>query len=64
MNIYELEWRKISMEKNKIEEIEAKLREMISNANRSGKENRPSIFKSTTATVIRRRKGAQDLRVK
>ena len=52
------------MERSKIEEIEAKLREMILNANRSAKENYPSFFKSTSATVIRRRKGAQDLRVK
>ena len=52
------------MEKNKIEKIEARLREMILSANRSGKEDSFSPIKSTSARVIRRRKGVQDLRVK
>ena len=52
------------MEKRKKELLEAKLREMIMSADQPRHESRPVRSNSMGATVIRRRKGAQDLKVR
>jgi hypothetical protein len=52
------------MEKNKREQIEAKLREMILSADQPQHESRPARTKSMGARVIRRRKGSQDLKIR
>jgi hypothetical protein len=52
------------MEKNKREELEAKLREMIVSADQPRSQSRPVRNKSMGARVIRRRKGAQDLKIR
>ena len=52
------------MEEKKRKQIEAKLREMIVSADQPTKENRPFRNKPLGATVIRRRKGTGDLKIR